>query len=203
MKKTITLCMLALSFCAFSQNKSDQYSLEAGYGASIPVARFSDYSHYEFAFRYMIDEMWGVKFDFGSDKFRKDNVPNYGSDYTRFSVQAVNNLARTLNLKNHSDTRFNLLAHAGLGYANIKSMRYAGKDNIGLIMLGITPQVRITDWVAFHLDATYIMNFSQDYDFNGERYSKENDPPSVGKLLNLSAGLTFYLGKNKGDADWR
>lgn len=203
MKKTITLCTLALSLCAFSQSKTQQFSLEGGYGASIPVARFSDYSHYEFAFRYMADDKWGFKFDFGSDKFRKNNIPNYGSDYIRVSAQVVNNLARTLNLKNHSDTRFNLLAHAGLGYSNIKSMRYPGKDNIGHIIFGITPQIKIVDRVAFYIDSSLIMNFSQDYDFNGARYKNETDPPSVGKLLNLSAGLVFYLGKNSGDADWR
>ncbi|QEE49506.1 hypothetical protein FUA48_07895 [Flavobacterium alkalisoli] len=203
MKKTITLCMLALSFCAFSQSKNEQFSLEGGYGASIPVARFSDFRHYEFAFRYMADEQWGFKFDFGSDKFRKKDVPNYGSDYFRVSAQVVNNLARTFNLKYHSDTRFNLLAHAGLGYSNMKSQRYPGQDNIVHIIFGVTPQIKITDRVAFYFDSSFIMNFSQDYDYNGARYKNETDPPSVGKLLNLSAGLVFYLGKNQGDSDWR
>lgn len=196
MRKIITLCMMALPFFAFSQN-AGQFSIEGGYGASIPVNRFSDYSHFEVGFRYMVDETWGVKFDYGSDTFRKEDIPQYGSDYMRISVQAVHNLARTFNLKQHSDSRVNLLAHAGLGYSNMKSQRYNGTDNIGHVIIGITPQVKITNYLALYLDSSYIMNFSQNYDFNGSRNNE------TGKLLNISAGLVFYLGKNAGDVDWR
>ena len=59
MKKIIVLCFIALSFCGFSQQRTGQFSLEGGYGASIPVNRFSDYSHFEVAFRYMVDDTWG------------------------------------------------------------------------------------------------------------------------------------------------
>lgn len=199
MKKTITLIMLVLSIGAFSQSKNDQYSLEAGYGGSIPVGAFSSWQHFEGAFRYMVDDTWGLKFDMGYDAFRKDGIEGYGSNYLRFSAQAVHNLARTLGVRINSNESLNLLAHAGLGYSNLKSESKAGTDNIGNVIIGITPQVKLSRSLALYLDASYIANFSQNFNFNGT----SNKGGFTGSLYNLSAGLTFYFGKNKGDSDWR
>ena len=148
----------------------------------------------------MVDDTWGLKLDMGYDSFRKDGIDNYGSNYIRFSAQAVNNLTRTLGLRPHSDATFNLLAHGGLGYARLESESKSGNDNIGHVILGITPQVKLTQNLALYLDASYIANFSQNYNFNG---ATNINGSFTGSLYNLSAGLVFYFGKNKGDSDWR
>jgi len=204
MKKTLALFTLMLSFTAFSQSNTDQYTLEAGYGLGVSgKPGITDFAHYNVAFRYMIDDYWGFKLDYGSDTFRTDTNPEMGVDYNRFSAQAVYNLGRTLNLTNYSDTWFNVLVHGGLGYSNLKSVVTGRTDNAGNVMLGVTPQFKITDQFALHLDAAYIVNISQHYDYDGTSHNVKAAESFIGSQFNLSFGLTFYFGRNGNRADWR
>ncbi len=206
MAKKITLLLLFLSLCVSSnaQRRFDQYSLEAGYGLGISGSPgITEFAHFEIGFRYMVDEYWGVKFDFGSDKFRTDETPELGTDYQRFSIQGVYNLGRALSLTDYGSGYFNMLAHGGLGYSSLKSINAPGTDNIGNVILGVTPQIYISDDFALTLDTSLLLNFSQHYDFDG---TYPNGRPSnnafTGTIINVSFGITYYFGRNRNGSDW-
>lgn len=204
MKKTILLFVLFLSVSAFSQRGRgmEQFSLEAGYGANMAISpRMTDFSHFDAAFRYMFDEYWGMKFDYGFDKYRVDGNSALGSDYHRLSAQVVHNLGRTLNISPYSDNWLNLTAHGGFGYSAIESKSDPDVDSMGNIILGLTPQIKITDNLALRFDGSYIVNIKQDYDYNGQPHA--NGKKFMGSSLNASIGLTVYLGRNGGNSDFR
>lgn len=204
MVKRITLLLLLFSFGANAQRASDQYSLEAGYGFGFSGSPgITELSHFEVGFRYMIDESWGIKFDFGSDSFRTDTTPELGTDYQRYSLQGVHNLGRTLNMSEMAGGYLNMLAHAGLGYSALRSINKSGTDNIGNVIVGLTPQIYISRSFAVTVDASVIFNFTQHYDFDGT-YPEGNayNNAFTGNIINTSLGLTYYFGKNKNSADW-
>ncbi|QYJ67350.1 hypothetical protein [Flavobacterium litorale] len=206
MVRKITLLLLLFSFSANAQRGGvDQYSLEAGYGLGISGAPgITEFSHFDVGFRYMVDENWGIKFDFGSDKFRTGNSPELGTDYKRYSIQGVHNLGRTLSLNQYANGYLNLLAHGGLGYSSLKSTTRGGTDNIGNVIVGLTPQVYISESFAFTVDASFILNFTQHFDWDGTYpEGRPNKNAFTGNLTNISFGITYYFGKNKNRADWQ
>lgn len=205
MRKLTFIVLLVVVNFGYSQSRFDQYSLEAGYGLSAAGdPGISDFSHFEIGFRYMVDEYWGIKLDFGHDQFRAGSNPELGSDYNRFSVQGVYNLGRPLELSQRTNGYMNMLAHGGLGYSSLKSINLDGTDNIGHIIVGITPQVYISDNFAFMIDASYILNFSQHFDFEGNYpEGSPNNNDFTGKMFNISFGITYYFGRNRNSIDWR
>jgi len=205
MKVSFFALALLISTIAWSQKSNDQYSLEAAYGfGASPDPGISDFGHYEFAFRYMVDEYWGIKFDFGSDRFRTGNDTEPGSDYKRYSVQGVYNLGRALNLTNRSVKTFNFLAHGGLGISTLNSPAIKGTDKIGNIIIGVTPQFHLSDSFALMADTSLALNFAQQNHFGGVRPSgNKSSDEFTGKLFTFSLGITYYFGRNKSNADWR
>lgn len=185
-----------------SAQKNDQYSIEAEYGFN-SADGISGFSHAGGAFRYMINDFWGFKFDYGYDQFRTGSNPEIGTDSHRISVQGVYNLGRKLKFGEFSDGYFNTLLHGGMGYTALQSVQRGGTDNIGNVIVGITPQVWISQSFAVTIDASYIFNFTQHYDFDG---NYPNGSPAgnsfTGNMFTLSAGVTFYFGKNKNRVDF-
>lgn len=211
MAKRLLLLVLFITASAVGQvNSHDQYSFEGGYGLGISgKPGITQLSHFDVAFRYMIDENWGIKFDFGSDKFRTEAAGyegDIGTDYKRISLQAVNNLGREISMRNFSPN-LNLLAHAGMGLSWINPVNVTASDKvdtIGNVIIGITPQYYIIENVALHADFSYIVNFSQHKDFDGQLHYPKNGVKSfTGSMANVSLGLTFYFGPNGSNADWR
>jgi hypothetical protein len=194
-----------LSTIAWSQKPNDQYSIEAAYGfGASPNPGVSELGHYEFAFRYMIDEYWGIKFDFGADRFRTGDSLAPGSDYKRYSVQGVYNLGRALNFTNRSVKTFNILAHGGVGLSTLTSPALKGTDKIGNIILGVTPQYYLSDSFALMADTSMTLNFAQQNNFDGIRPpGNRSSDEFTGKLFTFSLGITYYFGRNKSNADWR
>lgn len=211
MNKKLLVLMLFIAVNAFSQDRgTDQYSIEAGYGLGISgKPGITQPSHFDVGFRYMLNEKWGFKFDYGSDVFRQD-VPatntETGVDYHRISFNVVHNLGRTLSIRNYT-ANFNVLAHAGLGYSWITPVNVDAIDEVdsmGNVIVGLTPQCYISKSLTLHADLSYIVNFSQHRDFDGQLHYPGNGIKSfTGSMANVSLGLTFYFGQNKSDADWR
>ncbi|MGQ2985027.1 hypothetical protein [Flavobacterium sp.] len=198
--------MLLIPVLCWCQKPNDQYSIEAAYGMGISGdPGITGFSHYEIGFRYMVDEYWGIKFDHGSDKFRTGDNPELGSNYKRYSVQAVYNLGRSISLTNGGGKNINLLAHGGLGYSSLTSQTESGTDKIGNVIIGLTPQLYLNRSLALTLDTSFILNMTQHFRFDGIHPPKGDGPLKsfTGKMFNASVGLTYYFGHNKSDADWR
>lgn len=201
--KIITLSLL-FSAIGYSQRASDQYSVEAGYGLAISgEPSMSEFTHFEGGFRYMADESWGLKFDFGYASFRPDTEAP-GTNYTRISAQGVNNLGRTLNIPALTNNSIGLLAHGGLGLSTLVNPEVSGSDKIGNVILGLTPQLQIAESLALKLDTSIIFNFTQHYNFDGNYPNEGGTLKSfTGRLFTASFGLTYYFGKNGSKSDWR
>jgi len=207
MNRSITLAALFLSLAAFSQRANDQYSLEAGYGLGFSGDPGLSGQHFEVGFRYMVDESWGIKFDFGSDTYRTDSTPELGTDYKRYSVQGVYNLGRAINISSVTGGTINLLAHGGIGYSSLKSVLKDDVDNIGHVIVGVTPQLYLIENLALRLDTSLIVDFTQHYKFDGTYRmlpdGNKDKNSFTDMVFNASLGLTYYFGKNKSSSDWR
>lgn len=204
MRKNFIVLLLLLSSTAFCQLHNDQYSLEAGYGFGISGSpTTTSLTNFNAAFRYMVDDYWGLKFDAGFSRFEVTDSPVTGTEYTRISAQGVHNLGRTLNLRGLTNNSIGLLAHGGLGYSALKSLVTEEKDNIGNVIIGITPQIRLLESLALHADLSYILNFTQHYNFAGLHPDTDKHEAFTGHLTTFTLGLTYYFGRNGSSSDWK
>lgn len=201
--KKLTFVFLFFSCFSFGQRTYDNYAIDVNYGLSGAYApAISELSHIDFGFRYMFGEKWGMKLDYGTDKFRTKKAPNeMGTDYQRISVQAVANLSNILDDRSYFyNEYFCVLAHAGGGYAWQKSISFPngkgrpGVDEIPHFLLGINPQYTFTEGFSVGIDATGIMNLAQHVKFDGTRVSKASDNATTTFTYNLSLGLTYTFG---------
>jgi OOP family OmpA-OmpF porin len=219
-KKLASVSLLILSFAASAQNASttsasfdnsdyNKWSIELNGGVNHPVRTMTaGYStatlnpfHADLGVRYMFSPKFGLKFDFGYDKFQeRDNTSPFESTQLRTSIQGVVNVGRALNFETWTNT-IGLLVHGGLGVSQLKAENgFDGKDYAGNGILGITGQIKLSNKVVLTGDLTGIANGRQNWNFDGK--SAVSTGAFDGGLLNASVGLTFYLGKHEGHADW-
>lgn len=222
MKKKLVSLSLLLSLAATAQDitttssKSvvdntsyDKWSIELNGGVNKPTRTLSNgYStdtfnmfHADLGVRYMMSPKFGLKLDFGYDKFNeRDNTPQFESTYLRSSLQAVVNIGRALNFETWTNT-IGLLGHGGFGVSQLTSKNgFDGEDYMGNGIMGLTAQVKLSNSVALTGDLTGIVNGKQNFNYDG--MSNTTTTSFDGILLNASVGLTFYLGKNEKHADW-
>ena len=220
-KKFASVSLLLLTFAATAQVAStssvgtvekdpfDKWSIELNGGVNKPLrAMTAGYStatlnpfHADLGVRYMFSPQFGLKLDFGYDKFQeRDNTAPFESKLIRTSLQGVINLGRALNFETWTNT-IGLLAHGGLGVSQLSSDNgFDGKDYMGHGILGLTGQVKLSNSVALTGDLSGLVYGRQNHNFDGmsAAYTGAFD----GVTLNASVGLTFYLGKNEKHADW-
>ena len=187
----------------------DKWSIELNGGVNKPTRTMSagyytktfNPFHADLGVRYMFNPKFGVKLDFGYDKLEdgKGSAP-FESTYLRTSLQGVVNIGRVLNFETWTNT-FGLLAHGGFGASQLTSKNgFEGEDYMGNGILGLTGQVKLSNSVVLTGDITGIANGKQQHNFDGM-----NQVPTTaidGILMNMSIGMTFYLGKNEKHADW-
>jgi len=221
MKKTTTLVpILLLSLMASAQDVTstqsavdntgyNKWSIELNGGFNKPTRTMSyGYStpslnlfHADLGARYMFDPKFGLKLDFGYDKFtERDNTPSFESTLLRTDLQGVINVGRALNFENWTKT-LGLLFHGGVGVSQLTSKNgFDGQDYMGNGIIGMTGQIRLSDRAVLTGDLTGLINAKQNQNFDG--MSPVSTGTFDGILLNASVGLTFYLGKNAKHADW-
>lgn len=189
--KVFTLLFALFSFT----NSNAQYGIEVNYGLNgVFEPNITNISHFGGGIFYDINESYGVKLDFASDKFRTDILElaeDTGVDITRISIQGTANIS-TLITRASSQDLFNLIAHAGGGYSMVKSsISGGGNDNLVNIIGGLTPRFRITDGLYFAIDTSVIFNISQHYNFDGT-YAYENVVNSfTGITYNVTGGIIY------------
>jgi len=206
---TLLIAALFCSLSMYSQRSFGQYSVEAGYGIGISgKPGLSDMSHFNVGGRYMFNEKWGVKAIYAHDEFLNDD--DHGVEHHRATASAVYNLGRKIDLPGKTNGYFNVLGHGGLGLSYFKSNspiinrpEQRDFDWMGDVVLGITPQFWISENIAAHADASYIVHFSQHFNYSGEFREPVGPKAFVGGQFNASIGLTVYFGRNRNDNDWR
>lgn len=162
---------------------------------------FSDINHIDLGVRFMLSETFGFKLDGGYDRIQNQTGSgslSFRNETYRIGLQGVINLGDILRFDRFTK-RFGLLAHAGLQVSRFVIDSNRDEDNGG-IMLGITPQLKLTSWCALTGDFTYIGNLRQHLTWDGHYSASSNN--LSGALIHTGLGLTFYLGEKENHADW-
>ena len=155
----------------------------------------------ELGTRYMLNNKFGLKADFGLVSITGDNKSkDFGSKYYRIDLQAVANLGRIMSFETWTKT-IGLLAHAGFGVAQLNDDNSTKTDKMGNIIFGFTGQIKLSNKIALTGDMTTILNAKQDnaFDFASQTGVKGFNGNT---LFTGTVGLTVYLGKNEKHADW-
>jgi OmpA-OmpF porin, OOP family len=188
------------------QNKAVR-PFAVGYYSSDPSKyfNFAGITHYDFGVRYMLSNSFGLKVDYAMDQFTEQSGAgslSFDTKLNRFGFQGVMNLGRLLRFESFSN-RLGLLTHAGVHVSQLSVKEGANKnitEDNGGVMFGITPQVRLTKWLALTADFTVINNIRQHLNWDGS--AAISDDNLSGMMYNTTLGLTFYLGKKEKHADW-
>ncbi|OOG78522.1 OmpA family protein [Algoriphagus sp. A40] len=214
MKKFILSSLMAgaLALTANAQ-EFNKWSIEATGGFNKPMAPLTtgflsptlNLGHVDFGVRYMANEKFGLKLDYGLGTFKSvdGEGPSFETKYNRFDLQGVANIGRMMNFESFTRT-LGLLLHggAGFGLVNPEENTFSDfDDNVYNFIFGITPQVKLGNKVALVADISTILNGRQSVSFDGG--SSETYPYGAnGTWWTGTIGLNFYLGKAEQHADW-
>ncbi len=164
-------------------------------------------NHLEVGARYMMSEKFGFRLDFARDHFENKGhgsaLPFEAVQY-RVGFQGVINAGRMMSFESFSN-RLGLLVHAGVQLAQrtpLKGPHRNFSEADGGLMLGLTPQFRLSNRLVLTGDFSMIANFTQHYPWDGMSVQTEKSGNLTGQMLTASLGLTIYLGKHRQHADW-
>lgn len=156
--------------------------------------------------RYMFNEKVGLKGGIAYNSFENDDNSNeFNTALYNFSLEGVINAGNILGFREWTNT-FNVLVHGGMGYSALTTdapaveRDFGDADQMLSFMVGVTPQVRISDRIALVADLTAVGNVRQDLTFNGTPAGGTRG--FDGFYVNATAGINIYLGKAKKHADW-
>ena len=202
----------ALALSANAQSDFNKWSLEVNGGFNKPMAPLTpgyysptlNLGHADLGVRYMFNEKFGAKLDYGFGSFQNaEDTPSFSTKYYRLNLQGVANLGRMMNFETFSNS-FGLLLHAGAGIGNVNPEENTFNDftdKVYNVIFGLTPQVKVTNKIAIVGDFTTVLNGRQSVAFDGA--SVKN--PSYGinsTWFTGTLGVQFYLGSSDIHADW-
>jgi OOP family OmpA-OmpF porin len=186
----------------------NKWSIEVSGGANKPFRTFTpgyftdrvNFFTVDLGTRYMFNNKFGLKLDFGYNKFENNDDSNeFESTYLRGDIQGVINLGRVLNFEDWTNT-IGLLVHGGGGVFMLQSDNgFDGEDWGANLIGGFTAQVKLSDRIVLTGDVTGIANGFQYFNFDG---TSKTTSTVDGVVLNGTLGLTFYLGSHEKHADW-
>ncbi len=212
-----SLFFICLSFALSAQNdvkNMNKWSLGVSIGAHDCMApsrantRLYQIHHYGINARYMFTNLAGIRLGVNYDFLDFIDRP-YNSYYVRTSLEGVVNVGDILHFPQVM-SRIGLLVHGGLGFSGLWSdnnPRIANTESLskrsdGMINVtfGATPQLKLNERWSLNGDLSFIFHARQDNRFDMQAANKKG--AIDGYMLNLSIGVSYYLGKNKTHADW-
>ncbi|PKP25186.1 MAG: cell envelope biogenesis protein OmpA [Bacteroidetes bacterium HGW-Bacteroidetes-2] len=209
---TLLISTFVVAGSSAQEKTFNRWSIEAAGGLHKPSRPFVDgYFAPNFGawqgslgVRYMMNEKFGLKLDFGYNDIQEDdNSLPFESQYYRTNLQGVVNLGNLFAFNDWTNT-IGLLLHGGAGLGILQTDKKAvisdETDYMANFIVGITPQFRLSKSLAFTTDLTIIGNVNQDFTWDGNAYTVKRG--FDGMLVNVSAGLTLYLGDKDVHADW-
>ena len=172
MKKVALLIFLLIQFVSYTQEKElNRFSFETAFGLSKPLSpkensgydvdAFSGFRHFEMGLRYMMNQDYGFKLGYAYDKFQHEDLTNLSVHYHKISGEMVFNLSHILNFHFNRKRNFQIQSHAGIGVTFAKPSSIKNKEHIGNFIVGITPQVKLTNRIALITDLSYNFIFKQ------------------------------------------
>lgn len=169
--------------------------LTAGYSAS-PLGQGN------VGVRYMLNNKFGLRFDIGFSKFNESKgTPAFDANYYRASMEGVVNIGNVLNFNSWSK-RINLLLHAGGGFSSLNTLSPTinGGDGMVNLLVGLTPQFKISDKISVFADFSSIIHFGQENSIDGGPNPTFRETNV--SMFNTSIGVNIALGKRKQHADF-
>lgn len=183
-----------------------------GYSSSEPGKVFNfDFNNFGLGARYMISPKFGIKADLNYDLFKNaEDSKKFEVEQYRVGLQGVINASRLLGIEENL-RRFGLLIHGGANFIMLSPKLDTGYDNglysnAGLtekkfgIMIGVSPQFRVTNKMAINLDLTSVNNYRQHLAWDGHFADSSNN--LFGQMINLTFGINYSLGPNEVHGDW-
>lgn len=208
MKYGTTLVALLLFLSAFGQDTTyNRFAMNAEFGLNNPIepmaaqydAATLNLFHVGLGFRYSFNTKFGMRLSGGYDNFReRSGTPDFTSDYYRVSLEGVANLGNMMDFQTWT-RRIGLLFHVGGGYSVLNG-DLMDADHIMHGIVGITPQVRLSERWNLYVDATTMVHVYQDFTYD----QRETNPNRGvdGYLINMSLGLQYNFGPHARHADW-
>ena len=206
-QKLSVVLVLLCSVMSFGQENWNRVSIETGYGyvspsklysAEYSKGDFSGFNHFDIGVRYMIEQNFGVKLNYGIDTFSKGDA---GVTFNTIMASAVYNVGSLFNLSYSTHENIGLLGHVGMGVTFANPEAINGTDHIGTATIGLTPQVKVSERISFYGDFAYAFRLKQHYGFDGVLLDKDYKS-KLGKTAVFSLGLIFYIGDKTKHADW-
>lgn len=209
----------ALGLGAQAQDDFNKWSIDVNAGFNKAMAPITPgyqsrlgFGSYDLGVRYMFNEKFGAKVDYGFGSFKNvSSAPEFSSNYYRVNLQGVANLGRVFNWETFTQ-RLNLLGHAGAGIGGLTPKENAltsewidFNDKQYNFIAGLTGQIKLGERVALNGDVSAVINGRQNVTFDGgssigiadRGYYGANAVYWTGTL-----GLSFYLGSASTHADW-
>lgn len=192
------------------------------YFSSKPNGVFGQLEANSFSFgaRYLLGEVLSFKGSLHYDRFRNFNTTNQDTgeaakpfDMRQYGVQlqGVVNGAKLFGVGKELG-RFNILFHGGVNIVamtskteniwvngELENHNFNQTEWNGGLILGATPEFRLTKKLALQLDVTSIHNYRQHFNWDGS-YSDEQENLS-GSTISMSLGLSLSLDSNM-HGDW-
>lgn len=207
MKYILTLFLFS-AFTSYSQDTTyNHFSIDAEFGLNNPIypmtaeydAATLNLYHIGLGFRYAVNTKFGLRLSGGYDNFRDGPGSRYfSSEYYRVSLEGVANLGNIMDFKNWTN-RIGLLFHMGAGYSVLNGS-LINPNHMMHGIIGLTPQVRLSQRFSLHVDATVLANIYQNYTYDLQ--SPVGSRGVDGYLINLSLGVQFNFGRRAQHADW-
>ncbi|CEN43169.1 OmpA family protein [Capnocytophaga canis] len=208
-KKIFTLGIFALAIVSVkAQEDYNKWSIDLQGGVNSPLVEMSEgYStstlspwNVSGGVRYMFNNKFGLRLGGGYDSFKnKDNTPKFESNLWNVNLQGIANIGRVLGFEEWTSD-LGLLAHAGVGYGQLKADAFSGKDQVAFGVVGLTPQLRISNRITLVVDGSFYFNGKQDRTFDG--FTATQNKAIQGINFVTTVGLQFAIGKHGKHADW-
>ncbi len=196
----------------------DRWSVEINGGVNKPTKPFSEgyftstpsFFHVDLGVRYMFNPKFGLKLSGGFDQLKSsDESKEFKTNFYRVSLEGVANLGRIMEFEDWTNT-FGLLFHAGAGISGLRDEKlnndtsglFDKTDDSGHFIVGLTPQVRLSNSIVLTGDISMINTTKQSVTWDAGTSGAHEGRGFDGTLWNGSLGLTFYIGGHEKHADW-
>lgn len=210
-KSTFLLSLIAMAFSSIlvAQEDFNRWSIDLGagvnkatepYGTGFDQNQLSDFA-FELGGRYMFNDKFGLRLEVGYANIQPSSgSQDFDSQFLRFGVSGVTNLGAIMNFRDWTN-RFNLLGHAGVQYGRLDTDFNSNTDQTIGVSGGLTPQLRITDFLALNLNLTAFVFESADLTWDGSESGVRRGFDST--MFTATVGVSFYPQTNGNKhADW-
>ena len=200
MKKNLFALAIILGALLLPNISNAQFGVELNYGMNGSYEpSYNGFTHFGGGISYDFDETFGAKIDFASDKFSIENElgDKTGTSNTRISLQGIVNVSNLIDSRSFYN-EFQILAHGGAGLSILKSdiPTLDKTDHILNIIVGVNPQYKVAEGLFLGIDASFIANISQHYNFDGTSTYVGDANSITGLMYNLSATVSYKFGRN-------